>query len=81
MKLTGPPGTLGVLKATSNACKIQTAPRQRTIKPKLVLMMRPSKLNMVTIVIAEPSKRLYLDDCESSRASQARASLQSRITV
>ena len=27
------------------------------------------------------SKRLYFDDCESSRASHARASFQSRITV
>src|SRR5262249_50870899 len=47
MKLTGPPGTIGVLKAMSNACRIHATPANARTRPRSVLTIRPKMLNTV----------------------------------
>src|SRR5262245_51478373 len=84
MKLTGPPGTTGVLKARSNACRIHTTPAHTTSRPSNVLTTRPKALNAVPIappragslppvVVTDPTSRP-----ESSAASPAAPHLRPR---
>src|SRR6476659_11230557 len=77
MKLTGPPGTIGVLKAMLNACRIHTTPMATTITPRRVLTIRPKTSNAARI----SSQPVRHDGAIVTNRAQIRRAFVGRLAV